>query len=424
VTLTVSPDLFKMRRRIPASLYGALSYTLQHSRREYRGFDGAAFGDPRTREWAPSASDARHIVLIQGGLYTKYTGALTLFARAQSGLPFTPIVQGDVNGDGRSGDRAYVPNAATTQDAVLAAQLRSLITNGSASARECVARFAGQVADRNGCRGPWTATLNMQWSPRLPKTLYDRFDVSVYFDNVLGGVDQMLHGANDQHGWGSGPMPDPVLLVPRGFDAATNTFAYDVNPRFAETRPTLTNQRTPFRITLDIHAKLSTNYDLQKLRRAMEPVKRRTGWERRSADSLAAFYLDETSDIFRALLEESDSLFLRNDQIAGLRRVDSVYSDRVRAVYVPLGRYLAQFADGAAPPAALDTVRAAQKKYWEIFWEQPEIADSLLTSSQRHLMPPLEAMLRVPKSSRDRVRSYFGSHVPLVDPKREPAPRP
>ncbi|HEY5492202.1 MAG TPA: hypothetical protein VIK25_13510, partial [Gemmatimonadaceae bacterium] len=151
VTLTLAPDLFKMRRAIPASLYGSLSYTLQQSRREYRGFDGAAFGDPRTREWAPSASDARHIVLLQGGLYTKYTGALTLFARAQSGLPFTPIVQGDVNGDGRSGDRAYVPNAAATQDAVLATQLRSLITNGSAAARECVARFAGQVADRNGC---------------------------------------------------------------------------------------------------------------------------------------------------------------------------------------------------------------------------------------------------------------------------------
>lgn len=424
VTLSVSPDWYKLRRRMPASLYGSLSYTLQQSRREYRGFDGAAFGDPRTREWAPSASDARHIVLIQGGLATKYTGALTLFARAQSGLPFTPIVQGDVNGDGRSGDRAYVPNAATTQDAVLATQLRSLLANGSASARKCVARFAGNVADRNGCRGPWTATLNMLWKPRLPKVVYDKFDVSVYFDNVLGGVDQMLHGANGLRGWGSNPMPDPVLLVPRGFDAAAKTFAYDVNPRFAETRQTFTSQRTPFRITLDFRAKLSTNYDLQKLRRAMEPVKRRTGWERRTADSLTAFYLDETSDIFRALLAESDSLFLRNDQIAGLRKADSVYSDRVRGVYIPLGRYLAQFADGAAPPAALDTVRAAQARYWTIFWEQPEIADALLTSSQRSLMPVLENMLRVPKSGRERAHFYFGGNVPLVEPKRGAAPAP
>ena len=416
LTLTVAPDMFKMKRR-PASLYGALSYTLQQSRRQFRGFDGAAFGDPRTREWAPSASDARHIVMLQGGFSTKYTGTVTLFARAQSGLPFTPIVQGDVNGDGRPGDRAFVPDASTTPDGALATQLRALMANGTPSARACMAAFAGRVADRNGCRGPWTATLNMQWKPRFPDKIFRKFDMSVYLDNVLGGVDQLMHGSA-LRGWGSNPVPDPVLLVPRGFSAATRTFAYDVNPRFAETRASRTNQRTPFRITLDFHLKLTTEYELQRLRRAMEPVRRRTGWERRSADSLAAFYLHETSDIYRALLEESDSLFLRNDQMAGLRRADSAYSERVRGVYVPLARYLSQFAEGAAPLAALDTVRAAQKRYWKIFWEQPEIADSLITPVQRHLMPMLEGMLGVPKPDRERSQWQFGNSIPLVEPRR------
>jgi hypothetical protein len=273
------------------------------------------------------------------------------------------------------------------------------------------------VAERNGCRGPWTATLNMQWRPRLPENIYKMLDMSVYLDNVLGGVDQMLHGAAGMHGWGSSPVPDPVLLVPRGFNAAARTFAYDVNPRFAETRPTFTNQRTPFRITLDFHAKLSTDFELQRLRRAMEPVKQAKGWERRSADSLAAFYLRETSDIFRALIDESDSLFLRTDQIAGLRSADSVYSARVRGVYGPLSRYLAQFADGAAPPAALDTVRAATKSYWKVFWEQPEIAGSLITSSQMHLMPFFERMLEVPKLEREHSQWQFGYAVPLVEAK-------
>ncbi|MHB1313544.1 MAG: carboxypeptidase-like regulatory domain-containing protein [Gemmatimonadaceae bacterium] len=415
LTLTVAPDVFKMRRRW-GGMYGSLSYTLQQARRQYRGFDGAAFGDPRTREWAPNASDARHVVLLQGGFSTKYTGALTFFARAQSGLPFTPIVQGDVNGDGRSGDRAYVPDAATTPDAALAQQLRALAVNGTPSARECIAQYAGRVADRNGCRGPWTATMNMLWKPRFPDKIFKKFEMSIYLDNVLGGVDQALHG-KALRGWGSTPMPDPVLLVPRGFNAATRTFAYDVNPRFAETRASRTNVRSPFRITLDFHAKLSTEYELQRLRRAMEPVKRRTGWERRSADSLAAFYLTQTSDIFRALLAESDSLFLRNEQIAGLRKADAVYMERVRGVYVPLGKYLAQFADGEAPPAALDTVRAVQKRYWKVFWEQPEIADSLITPSQRSLMPTLEGMLRTSKKGREQSQWQFGYEVPLVDPK-------
>lgn len=417
LTLTVQPDFFKTRHTVGA-MYGSVSYTLQASRRQYRGFDGAAFGDPRTREWAPSASDARHIVLLQGGWYSEVIGAVTLFARAQSGLPFTPIVQGDVNGDGRAGDRAFVPDVATTQNPTLASQLHALTANGSSVARECVTAFAGRVADRNGCRGPWTATLNMQWTPRLPTKVYRRFDLSVYFDNVLGGVDQILHGANRLRGWGASPMPDPVLLVPRAFNAATRAFAYDVNPRFAETRPNLTNQRSPFRITLDFHVKLTTAGELQLLRRSMEPVKRPNGWERRSADSLAAFYLAETSDVYRAVLEESDSLFLKNDQIAGLRSADSVYSERVRSVYVSLGRYLAQFADGNAPRAALDTVREVQKQYSKIFWEQPEIAGALLTSTQRRLMGMLSGMLDVPKPERERSSWQFGHSVPLVEPKR------
>ncbi len=421
-SFTITPDVFKMRR-VPGGLYGSLTYTLQSSRREYRGFDGAAFGDPRTREWAPSASDARHIFILQGGFYTGVTGAVTLSARAQSGLPFTPIVQGDVNGDGRFGDRAVVPNAATETDPALAAQLRSLLATGSPSAKACIESYAGRVADRNGCRGPWTATLNMQWTPALPSKVAKRLTVSMYLDNVLGGVDQLLHGSQNLRGWGSNPSPDPVLLVPRGFNAATQRFSYDVNPRFAETRASRTNQRTPFRLTLDVRMRLSTDWDLQKLRRALEPVKSGKTWERRNADSLSSFYMDETSDIFRALLDESDSLFLRNDQVAGIRKADSVFSQRVRDVYVPLGKYLSQFSDGTAPPAALDTVAAAQKAYWKIFWEQPEIADSLITSQQRSLMPVLEGMLRVPKKEREHSQWQFGNRIPLVEPKK-PAAKP
>ena len=46
----------------------------------------------RTREWAPSTNDARHVLVLSGGFSNPKTGSVTLFARAQSGLPFTPIV--------------------------------------------------------------------------------------------------------------------------------------------------------------------------------------------------------------------------------------------------------------------------------------------------------------------------------------------
>jgi len=44
-----------------------------------------------------------------------------------------------------------------------------------------------------------------------------------------------VHG-NSLRGWGSPATPDPVLLVPRGFDAVNGRFKYDVNPRFADAR--------------------------------------------------------------------------------------------------------------------------------------------------------------------------------------------
>lgn len=420
VTFSIAPDLFRMRR-VPGSPYLSLAWTLQSTRREFRGFDGAAFGDPSLREWAPGPSDARHIVLLQGGLYTKYTGALTFFGRLQSGLPFTPVVQGDVNGDGRSGDRAFVPDVNTTTDATLASQLRTLLSDGSPAAQRCVQQFAGGVAARNGCRGPWTSTLNMQWKPPLPTSVARRFQTTVYFDNALGGFDQLLHGSKDLRGWGAAPTPDPVLLVQRGFDAATKTFRYDLNPRFAETRPARTLSRTPFRVTIDFSLQLSTNFDLQTLRRALEPVRVAKGWERRSADSLTAFYLANTSDLHKVMLSESDSLFLTNPQIVALRRADSVFSARVREIYVPLGQYLSQFSDGVATKAALDSVNASTKLYWKAFWQQPEIADSIVTPTQRELMPMLKSILMTPQKDREHSQWMFGWPVKLKDEVRPAA---
>jgi hypothetical protein len=421
LSVTVSPDVFK-NRGIVGDMFVSGSYTLQQTRRQYRGFDGAGFGDPREVEWAAGANDARHIVVLSGGFSAPRAGTVTFFARAQSGLPFTPIVQGDVNGDGRSGDRAFIPNpSASSTDPALAAQMRALLESGSSSARRCVESYLGAVAERNGCRGPWTQSLNIQWNPPVPGRWDGRVRPNVYLQNVLSGVDQLVHGSDHMVGWGSPAVPDPVLLVPRGFDAgpspSTARFRYDVNPRFADTRPGRTLLREPFRVVIDFALNLSTNFDLQQLRRAVEPVRSPAGWERRSADSLAAFYLSRTSSIHKLLIEESDSLFLSPAQVAALRGADSVYSARVRAIYVPLGQYLAR-AQGGASRAELDSVQTTQKAYWKIFWEQPEIADSLVTPTQRELMPMFKSMVSVPKSNREHSQWQFGRPVTFADKPR------
>ena len=411
LTLGVAPDVFRFRSR-RYGLFTSLNYTLQSSRRQYRGFDGAGFGDPRQVEWAPSPSDARHVVVVTAGMRHDKVGVVTLFGRAQSGLPFTPVVQGDVNGDGRGFDRAFVPNPAGETDPLVAASLRAVLDAGSPAARNCLQAYLGRVADRNGCRGPWTQSLNVQYRPVMPRRWGGRVTPSIYLQNVLAGVDQLVHGSN-MRGWGSPATPDPVLFVPRGFDAGSQRFRYDVNPRFADTRPNRTLLREPFRIVIDFSLQLSTDFSLQQLRRAVEPVKTNDGWHRRSADSIAAFYLSNTSSVHKGLLAESDSLLLTKAQVTALQRADSVFSERVRAVYGQLGEFLAR-GDGTAGKAELDSANTIRKAYWRIFWEQPEIADSIVTATQKELYPMLRHMLNTSKKDRENSQVQFGHPVKMA----------
>ncbi len=412
LTVGIGPDRFsRFWRNWP---FWGVNYTLQRVDRQARGFDGAASGDPRAVEWAPAWSDARHVWLLQAGHQGKF-GTLSIFARLQSGLPFTPTVQGDVNGDGRGGDRAFVPNPATVADANLAAGLRALQTSGSDIAKACVASSIANPLARNGCRGPWTRTVNLTWSPPInyaSKGWRSRVNMTVFANNILSGVDQLVHGDN-LRGWGGVATPDATLLIPRGFDASTKSFRYDVNPRFGETRPSRTTWREPFRVTIDMQVRLHVDYDVQQLRRVLEPVKMNGRYERRGVDSLMTRYLGETSSIHRALVYEGDSLFLRPDQIEKLRLRDSVFAEGVRAIYRPLAEYLAGVPEGRASAEALTKAKEAKDAYWELFWKQPEIAAEVLDSQQIDLMSLLKDMLTIPQGKRKGNQYYFGSGVTL-----------
>ena len=138
------------------------------------------------------------------------------------------------------------------------------------------------------------------------------------------------------------------------------------------------------------------------------------GWQRRSADSLTSFYLQETSSIHKLLLEQTDSLFLSRAQVAQLQKADSVFSARVRAIYIPLGQLLAA-GNGTASKPQLDSAKATEKIYWTIFWEQPEIAGAIVTPAQRELIPMFKSMLAVPAEDRKHSQWDFGHAIQFVD---------
>ena len=72
----------------------------------------------------------------------------------------------------------------------------------------------------------------------------------------------------------------------------------------------------------------------------------------------------------------------------------------------------------------IDSVLTAQKAYWKIFWEQPEIADSIVTSSQKELFPMMKSIVSVPKRDREHSQWQFGNPVTFVDSAKRPAEAP
>ena len=82
--------------------------------------------------------------------------------------------------------------------------------------------------------------------------LPDRATISIGIANPLTGVDALVHGSGNLHGWGQSQSVDPTLLYVRGFDQATQQYKYEVNPRFGTNRLASSVNRAPMQITLDL----------------------------------------------------------------------------------------------------------------------------------------------------------------------------
>ena len=266
--LEIGSDLGSEAKQLTVSLGGVTrrgvvlqaSYTWSQSRDQLSasrfgapGFAAATTaGDPNVREWAPSDFDRRHALL---GVVTYPFGTsleVTGIGRLTSGAPFTPLVGGDINGDGARNDRAFVFDpAGTTSESAAMARLLAAADPGIAA---CLRQQIGTVAARNSCRGPWQATFDLQinYRPSILR-LQRRLTVSVSTINLLRGVDELLHGVNGAHGWGLTLQPDPTLVYVTGFDSSARQFLYAVNERFGATGRGANAFRAPFQIGIQAH---------------------------------------------------------------------------------------------------------------------------------------------------------------------------
>ncbi len=308
-----------------------LSYTYQRSRDQggsggdRGGFGGGGnltAGDPNVFEWARSSNERRHNV--QANVTWPFNQGLeiTAIANVTSGTSYTPLVGGDINGDGSRNDRAFIFDPSTASDPVVAAAMSRLLDSDAGA---CLASQLGRIADRNSCSGPWQPNLSMQlnWRP----VMFDRrLAISFSTINMLGGLDELINGAGNLKGWGGFARPDNTLLTVQGFDPSTNSFKYSVNDRFGATNAGATAIRSPFQIGVNFRYTIGPDIRRDMMRRAMGGA---TGAQGNFAQQMLA---NLPPHVAKAALDRRDSLALTPNQVKALQ----VLADSSTAKRVPL----------------------------------------------------------------------------------------
>jgi hypothetical protein len=366
------------------------TYTFAQSRSQARGFDGAGFGDPTSITWARGDYTPTHEFVLQAGKQTRAVN-VTLSGKVSSGLPYTPVVGSDVNGDGFANDRAFVFANGSSADPATLTALDKLIASTSGNARDCLTRQRGKVAGRNSCQGPWYSTLNMALTPgfRLQQMLHitRRLNTTLFLTNPLGGLDQLLHG-NDLHGWGTPAFPDRVLYYVRGFDSTAKRYRYEVNPRFGDTRPTATTFRVPFRATLDFRVDLSRDGESQQLNRILNPGRHGNGGAKLESAAIIKRYCGNLPDWYSELLQFTDSLLLTRDQVDAIRAAKADYSGRILAHWSAWSNELARTPDRYDVSDLVKRQAKVIQDAWDMArFESQTTLPKILTPIQLKLLP-------------------------------------
>ena len=187
----------------------SLSYVYANAREQYARLHEHRRQSARRRRGAGRASTRAIRSSYRPHLQrVRLDPAVGWYGSFRSGTPYTPIVGGDINGDGYANDRAFIFDPAKTADPALAAGMRALLATGSRSARDCLESQLGKVAARNSCEGPWTSTANLTFSFNPVKVrMPQRANLSFQISNPLGAADVLLHGEDHLHGWGQPFIP-------------------------------------------------------------------------------------------------------------------------------------------------------------------------------------------------------------------------
>ena len=391
-------DLTSMTRQLQISLSPTtfntkwswnVSYTYQRFDAQTRGFSSTV-GNPFDVQWARGQNDWRHQIQFTLGYNIANTVRVTWYERFQSGTPFTPIIQGDVNGDGYSNDRAFIYDPARTADPALASAMQSLLATASPGVRSCLQNQLGRLAALNSCEGPWTtnASLNISFNP-LKLHLPQRATFSLSVSNPLGAADLALHGANHLQGWGQTPFIDNNLLYVRGFDQTNQRYVYAVNQRFGSSSTAFNTALAPVAVVAALRWDTAPTRERQTLTQTLDRG-RTTDGNRIQEPILKALY--GTNSIFNPLpqiLRQSDTLKLTGDQADSIATLNRWYTIRVDSIWSPVAKTLAALPTHYDHNAAYARYRAAREATVDLLLKVAPGVKHLLTAEQRRKLPDI-----------------------------------
>jgi hypothetical protein len=362
------------------------AYTFTSVREQVSGFSSTA-GNPLGVEWS-RASQGRHgfnyslRYLLFDAVNISWNGQF------RSGGSYTPMISGDINGDGYSNDRAFIHDPASTVDPSLAAAMGELIDRAPGAVRDCLLRQVGRIAARNSCRGPWSSSASLNVTLNRAKfRMPQRANVAFSLSNPLGAADLFLHGSGKLRGWGQTPTPDQQLLYVRGFNSDTRRYTYEVNQRFGATRPQFITLRSPVTLTTTVRIDLGSTRERQNIEQSVGAGRNRPG-----SRNQESFYRNSVpGQIFNplsAILRQQDSLKLTTQQADSIAVMNRRYTYRVDSIWAPVARHFAGLGATYDRDEVYDRYVRARRAQVDMLMRIAPAVTGLLTPAQRRKLPP------------------------------------
>jgi hypothetical protein len=378
----------------------SVAYVASRARRQYRGFDGATAFSPADVEWANDARTPQHAVVVQGArLFRRGDVGISFSSRIASGERYSPLVEGDINGDGQIGDRAFIPGPTNGTDVALREAFGRFLQKSPANIRACLEKSVGAVAQRNSCIGPWTLSSNLAIVISRWPGLHQRAQVTVNVSNPLalllpsGGTRSRLVS-------GGSAVVDQMLFRVTGFRQQGQQFSYELNENFGRTLAAV-GSHDPLRLTIDVRLDLAPSADLQRLKLAVRAASGRGGSV--SADTIKIRYRENVFEgLYTSLVRLADSLALSRAQIEAFQERDRIVRARIDSIYGTLAQELSVPEGRADLRAAAKRAVAADDAAWGVIYAESSQLRRLLSDGQIRRLPSAARSMVTVKDFRGR----------------------